>query len=121
MTPFGIFPQQVTILRASLIPDPNYGSPIRDWSHAAQTVVNSLVYPESATENLRDQELMTSYWIAFFPSTVDLRGTDRVIISGEISGDDPVTTKVDGVPFAWRDNLGRLVYIRARLELIEGG
>lgn len=106
----------ITVVRAPLLTD-EYGNPstVRDWDHAALTVVTGVsVQPDVSNEDSGDRSTTVTGWKVFSDSgkDVDALPTDRVVYDG-------MTLEVDGEIGRWKFD-GRLDHVEFRLKRVIG-
>ncbi len=98
------FRDTVTLLRAPVVTNP-YGNSGRDWSVATAMTVPASVQWDRGSEDVADENRLTTRMKLFLPAGSDLAATDRVRYRGK-------DYEVDGDVAPWR------TYVFARLTRV---
>ncbi len=108
------FRDTVTLLRAPVVTNP-YGNSGRDWSLATATTVPANVQGPSGqglsgSEDVTDENRVTTRWRLYLPGGADLEATDRVRFGGDVY-------EVDGQVLARRERHVRALLLRVEQEV----
>lgn len=118
MSYLGLLDKTVTIIRDELTDEDRYGNPIPGETDEVVYACHLQPAPRSVAvseEDTEDRNTQSSHYLLFLPADADVKGSDRLVIDGDVF-------EVDGPPRRF-DNprVAAEHHLEVSLKRIEGG